>query len=91
MDKKLEFALQYAKAPKELQASGAKLHDAIARSEKADNQYMLWFEEKKLAARDQAQAQSEFDKGLSAWSPEGAQPSTKLEDAPAQKAEAKVK
>lgn len=77
-DKKLEFALQFSKAPKELQEAAVALQKAWARGDLAVAQLKLWKAEGVAAQGELEKLSAEFDRLLSAWD-DGTTPKPKLQ------------
>lgn len=69
IDKKLELAVNFVSAPKEIQDAAMKLRNAYAAQEKALAQKDLWSEAEVVSGRLVNQAQNEFNKLLGAWDP----------------------
>lgn len=67
IDKKLEFAFQFASAPKDVLEAATKFRAAYIRQEKANSQVDIWAQEQLQADRSVAIAQAEFNKIFNAW------------------------
>lgn len=66
-DKKIYLALQFSKAPKELQAATQALFSATERLDKANAQCEAWRDEIIRAKSDLGPIQFSFDRLLTAW------------------------
>lgn len=72
--KELALALDFKKAPKEIQEAAVKVGEASVRLNKAINQKAKWIAEETEATKAFRLANAELDKLIAAWTPDSLKP-----------------